>query len=218
MQILALDAALARCSAGVAIDGALAAVRQAEGERGAAIILPRMAAEVLAVAGLAAASLDLIAVTVGPGSFTGLRAALALAHGLALASGRPLAGVTTGKALADALPDLGERTLWVAIDDRRGGVFLEREGILARIAVEAIPTPAGPVAVAGDAAVAVAARLAARGHDVLLTDQRLPHPLHIARAAAALLAAGPPLRPAQPLYVAPPATHAPRHPVRPPPA
>lgn len=218
MQILALDAALARCSAGLAIGGALVAVRQAEGERGAAAILPRMAAEVLAEAGLDAAALDLIAVTVGPGGFTGLRAALALAHGLALASGRPLAGVTTGEALADALPDLGGRTLWVAIDDRRGGVFLERDGILARIAAEAIPAPAGPVAVAGDAAIAVAARLAARGHDVLLTDQRLPQPLHIAQAAAARLAAGLPLRPAQPLYVASPATGAPRHPARPPPA
>lgn len=218
MQILALDAALARCSAGVAIDGALVAARQTDGDRGAAAILPRMAAEVLAEAGLDAASLDLVAVTVGPGSFTGLRAALSLAHGIALAAGRPLAGVTTGEALADALPDLGARTLWVAIDDRRDGVFLEREGTMARVPAGAIPAPAGPVAVAGDAAVAVAAWLAARGHDVMLTDQRLPRPLHVARAAVARLAAGVPLRPAQPLYVAAPATRAPGRPVRPPPA
>ena len=148
---------------GLAIDGVLVALRLADGDRGAAAILPRMAAEVLAEAGLDAASLDLVAVTVGPGGFTGLRAALALAHGLALAAGRRLAGVTTGEALAAALPDLGGRALWVAIDDRRGGVFLEREGTVARVAATAIPAPAGPVAIAGDAAVAVAARLAARG-------------------------------------------------------
>ncbi len=218
MRILALDAALARCSAGLAIDDALVAVRLADGDRGAAAILPCMAAEVLAEAGLDAASLDLVAVTVGPGGFTGLRAALSLAHGLALAAGRRLAGVTTGEALAAALPDLGGRALWVAIDDRRGGVFLEREGTAARVAAAAIPMPAGPLAIAGDAAVAVAARLAARGHDVMLTDSRLPQPLHVARAAAARLAAALPLRPARPLYVAPPATRAPRHPVRPPPA
>ncbi len=218
MQILALDAALARCSAGVVIDGALVAAREADGDRGAAAILPSMAAEVLAAAGLDAAALDLVAVTVGPGSFTGLRAALSLAHGMALAAGRPVGGVTTGEALADALPDCGGRAVWVAIDDRRGGVFLEREGIVARVAAEAIPVPAGPVAIAGDVAVAVAARLAARGYDVMLTDRRLPQPGHVAGAAATRLAAGVPLRPAQPLYVVPPAARAPRHPVRPPPA
>ena len=59
---------------------------------------------------MSAADLDLVAVTVGPGSFTGIRAALALAHGLALAAGVPVIGVTVGEALADALPHLGDRT------------------------------------------------------------------------------------------------------------
>ena len=81
---------------------------------------------------LAAASLDLVAVTVGPGSFTGIRAGLALAHGIALAAGVPVVGVTVGEALADSLPHLGERHLWVAIDSRRGRVFLERGDTVSR--------------------------------------------------------------------------------------
>ena len=102
------------------------ATRQTDATQGHAALLPVMARDVLAEAAIAAASLDLVAVTVGPGSFTGIRAGLALAHGIALAAGVPVVGVTVGEALADSLPYLGERQLWVAIDSRRGRVFLER--------------------------------------------------------------------------------------------
>jgi tRNA threonylcarbamoyladenosine biosynthesis protein TsaB len=97
-----------------------------------------MAHDVLAEAGAAATSLDLVAVTVGPGSFTGIRAGLALAHGLALAAGVPVIGVTVGEALADSLPHLGERRLWVAIDSRRARVFLERDDQITAELLEAL--------------------------------------------------------------------------------
>ena len=126
MRILALDAALARCAAAVVIDHESVAARETAATQGHAALLPVMARDVLAEAAMAAASLDLVAVTVGPGSFTGIRAGLALAHGIALAAGVPVVGVTVGEALADSLPHLGERQLWVAIDSRRGRVFLER--------------------------------------------------------------------------------------------
>jgi tRNA threonylcarbamoyl adenosine modification protein YeaZ len=215
MRVLALDAALARCSAALVTDGRIAASRTTEGERGAAVALPQMVEGVLAEACCEAGSLDLIAVTVGPGSFTGLRAAIALAQGIALAAGRKLAGVTTGEALSACLPDIGGRALWVAIDDRRGSIFLERGAEVWHGEEDALPTPDGPVAVAGDAAVAVAARLAARGHDVMLTSARLPASFGVALAATAQIAAGRAPRPAQPLYVAPPATRAPGRPPRP---
>ena len=215
MLILALDSALARCSAGVVADGVLRAGRQQEAGRGHAALLPVMAAAVLDEAGIAATDLDLVAVTVGPGSFTGIRAGLALAHGIALGAGVPVVGVTVGEALADALPRLGLRQLWSAIDSRRGRVFLEHNGSVVACTLDDLPRPAGPVAVAGDAAVAVAARLAARDIDVMLTDARLPTPRHVAMAGARRLAAELPPRAAQPLYVDPPEARLPRGGLRP---
>jgi tRNA threonylcarbamoyladenosine biosynthesis protein TsaB len=218
MRILALDAALARCAAAVVVDGVVVAARQADATRGHAALLPVMASEVLAEAGLAAISLDLVAVTVGPGSFTGIRAGLALAHGIAVAAGAPVIGVTVGEALADSLPHLGERQLWSAIDSRRGRVFLERDGMVAAVDLDALPEPDGKVAVAGDAAPAVAARLAARDVDVMLTDARLPLVRHVAVVAEHRFNGMLRPLPAQPLYVDPPEVRLPAGGLRPRPA
>lgn len=179
--------------------------------------MPVMVQSLLDDTGISPTSLDLIGVTVGPGSFTGVRAGLALAHGIALAAGVTLVGVTVGEALADALPHLGGRRLWSAIDNRRGRVFLERDGLVAACALDALPRAGGPVAVAGDAAISVAARLAARGDDVMLTDARLPAPRHVAEVAARRLAGALPARDAQPLYVDPPEARLPVGGLRPPP-
>ena len=218
MRILALDAALARCAAAIVVDGEVLAARQTAATQGHAALLPVMARDVLAEAGTDAASLDLVAVTVGPGSFTGIRAGLALAHGIALAAGVPVIGVTVGEALADSLPHLGERRLWVAIDSRRGRVFLERGGTVVTTPLDALPLPDGKVAVAGDAAAAVAARLAARDVDVMLTDARLPMARHVAMAAECRFRGVLPPLPAQPLYVDPPEARLPGAGQRPPPA
>jgi tRNA threonylcarbamoyladenosine biosynthesis protein TsaB len=215
MLILALDSALARCSAGLVADGVLRAARLQEAGRGQAALLPVMAAAVLDEAGIAATELDLIAVTVGPGSFTGIRAGLALAHGIALGAGVPVVGVTVGEALADSLPHLGGRVLWTAIDSRRGRVFLEHDGAVLACALDSLPDAAGPIAVAGDAAIEVAARLAARDTDVMLTDARLPTVRHVAMVGARRLAGDLPPRPAQPLYVDPPEAKLPRGGLRP---
>ncbi len=191
VRILTLDAALAWCSAGLVEDGAVLASRT---DPAGAAALPPLAQQVLDEAGR---RLDLVAVTVGPGSFTGLRAALALAHGIALAAGIPALGVTVAAALAHGAPP--GREFWVATDSKRGRVFLERDGTVASLALDALPQPGGPVAVAGDAAVAVASRLAARGADVQLLDLRRPEPLGIALAAIRGNT-----RAALPLYVDPP--------------
>lgn len=212
MRILALDAALARCSAGLVQDGVLLAARHAEPPRGHAAALPGMVEAVLRDAG---AAVDLVAVTVGPGSFTGLRAALSLAEGIGLGAGVPVVGVTVGEALADSLPHLGARALWVTIDSRRGRVFLECGENIASLPLASLPDPAGPVALAGDAARPVAAILAARGADVMLTDAKWPLPRHVAQAAARRHAGALPARPAQPLYVDPPEVRLPAEPPRP---
>ena len=201
MRILALDSAVGRCSATIVAGAAVLAGYQQDLERGHAAVLPVMARDCLRDAGLPAAALDLIAVTVGPGSFTGIRAGMALAHGVALAAGRPVIGVTVGEALADALPQLGGRTLWCATVSRRGRIFLEIGDQVLSLAIDDLPHPSGPVAVAGGAAAAVASRLAARGVNVMLTDARLPAGRHIAVVAEQRFRGDIRSLPAEPLYV-----------------
>ena len=218
MLILALDGALRHCSVSVVADQRLVATHQQAADRGQSALLAPMAERVLADAGVAPTDLDLIAVTVGPGSFTGIRAALALAHGLGLGLRRPVVGVTVAEALASALPALGGRALWVAIDSRRDRVFLERDGEPpAAFALTALPKPEGPIAIAGNAAVEVAARLAAKDANAMLTDARWPLGRHVALVAARRWAGTLPPVAAQPLYVDPPAVRLPEPGQRPPP-
>ena len=91
MNILALDTSMGACSAALlAVDGAARTLvlREALMARGHAEALMPMVAEVMQESGTAFASLDLIAATVGPGSFTGVRIAIAAARGLALVDSR----------------------------------------------------------------------------------------------------------------------------------
>jgi len=220
MRILAIEGALARCSAAVLVDGAVVAAAVAEAPRGQPALLPPMARDVLVRAGLAAAALDAVAVGVGPGGFTGLRAAIALAEGIARGAGRPLVGVTTGEALLAALPDglRQDRTVWAAIDNRRGRVVLERfapgsEAVMVPLVapIDALPVADGPVLVLGDAADAVGAALRARG-DAAQACPGLPAAADLARLVARRLGAGVPMRGAAPLYAEPPAVTAPAMP------
>jgi tRNA threonylcarbamoyladenosine biosynthesis protein TsaB len=215
MRVLALDASLARCAAAIVVNQQTLALRQEDASRGHAALLPVMASAVLDEVRLRATDLDLVAVTVGPGSFTGVRAGLALAHGIALAAGVPIIGVTVGEALADALPQLGGRQLWSAIDSRRGRIFLERNGTVTAVSLDELPAAEGRVAVAGDAAVAAAARLAARDVDVMLTDARLPLARHVAVVAEQRFNGALPPLPALPLYVDPPEARLPAGGLRP---
>jgi tRNA A37 threonylcarbamoyladenosine modification protein TsaB len=142
---------------------------------------------------------------------------LALAHGIGLAFGVPVVGVTVGEAIADAFPRLGDRVLWTVTDSRRGRIYLERDDLIVSLAVEAVPSPSGKVAVAGGAAPQIAARLAAAGVNVMLTDARYPLPRHIALVAARRHAGLLSPRPALPLYVDPPEARPPAVGPRPPP-
>lgn len=218
MRVLTLDAALARCCAAVVVDQQTMALRQEKASQGHAALLPVMAEAVLDDAGLRASDFDLVAVTVGPGSFTGIRAGLALAHGIGRAANIPIIGVTVGEALADSLPHLGARELWSVTDSRRGRIFLERAGTTIAFSLDDLPPTTNKVAVAGDAAPVVAAWLAARDVDVMLTDARLPMARHIAVVAEHRHAGRLAPREAQPLYVDPPEAKLPAGGLRPAPA
>jgi tRNA threonylcarbamoyladenosine biosynthesis protein TsaB len=223
MRILVVDSALANCTAAVVQDEIVLAHRRVAAAQGQASILPVLVDEVLRETGLKAATFDLVAATVGPGSFTGIRGGLALAHGIGVAAGIPVIGVTVGEALAEALPRLGHRMLWVAINSRRGRVFLaragEQDGAFAAFALDALPVPAPgvAVAVAGNAAIPVAGFLASRERDVMLTDAREPQARQVALVAARRFAGQLPDLPAQPLYVDPPEAKLPTGGLRPPP-
>jgi tRNA threonylcarbamoyladenosine biosynthesis protein TsaB len=204
MRILALDSAIGRCSATLVASGTVLAAQLQDQRRDHAAILPVMVGDVLRAAQMAVPDLDAIAVTVGPGSFTGIRAGLALAQGLSLAGGCPVVGVTVAEALAAAMPDLAGRVLWCAIPSRRGRVFLMAGSHVLSLAVTDLPTPAEPVALAGPAGVEVAERLVQRGADVVLTDTQLPDGACVAAVAQRRLLGILPAIPVEPLYVDPP--------------
>jgi tRNA threonylcarbamoyladenosine biosynthesis protein TsaB len=211
-RVLALDAALARCSAAVVAGDQVLAERVQDGDRGHAALLPVLAQAVLEAA---PGTLDFIAVTVGPGRFTGIRAGLALAQGFGLGLGIPVIGVTVGEALAATLPRIGTRALWTATDSRRDRVFLEIGDCVAAYDLAALPAPPGPVAIAGDAAIMVAAWLAARNFDVMLTDGFAPSAAGVAAAGCARFAGRLGPREASPLYVDPPEAKLPMGGLRP---
>jgi len=102
MLILAIDTALDACAAGV-LDtdaGKLIAQESLTMKRGHAEALMPLIARVMKHSGIAFAALDRIAVTTGPGSFTGLRVGLSAARGLGLAADKPVVGLTTLTAYA----------------------------------------------------------------------------------------------------------------------
>ncbi len=215
MRILSLSSAYAGCQAAILVDGTPAARATIREDLGLAAALPAMIETLLFKAGR---NLDLIGVVVGPGSFTGLRAGLSVATGIGLARGIPIIGVTVAEALAAALPALDGRVVWTAINARRGRIFLDTGHGFQGVATDAVPLASGRIAVCGNAAALVAATLAARGTDVMLTDARAPGPDHVAACALRRHAGELPPLPAQPLYVDAPEARLPAGGLRPLPA
>ena len=121
MLILGLDTCLSSCSVAVLDGERVVASSREVMARGHQERLAPMARQVMAQAGLAFDRLDRIAVTVGPGSFTGLRVGVAFAKGLALALDKPAVGIGTLEALAAEAAGL----VFPAIDARRGQLYLQ---------------------------------------------------------------------------------------------
>src|SRR5580698_1346554 len=128
MLILAIDTALDACAAGVldTRSSQLIARETQPMKRGHAEALMPLIGRVMAEAGLAFTALDRIAVTTGPGSFTGLRVGLSAARGIGLATNKPVVGVTTLTAYAAPVVSRnGEQPVISAIDARHDHVYLQ---------------------------------------------------------------------------------------------
>ncbi|MDB6163357.1 MAG: tsaB [Xanthomonadaceae bacterium] len=120
MKLLAFETSTEACSVALSIDGAIIERFEIAPRRHAELSLP-WAGQLLADAGIARSQLDAIAVGRGPGAFTGVRLAIALAQGIALALDRPVVAVSTLAALA--LRATGDRTI-AAIDARMGEIYI----------------------------------------------------------------------------------------------
>jgi tRNA threonylcarbamoyladenosine biosynthesis protein TsaB len=128
MLILAIDTALDACAAGVLDTGAgkLIASETQPMKRGHAEALMPLIGRVMNQAAIAFTALDRIAVTTGPGSFTGLRVGLSAARGIALAADRPVVGVTTLTAYAAPVVSTNSTPpVIAAIDARHDQVYFQ---------------------------------------------------------------------------------------------
>jgi tRNA threonylcarbamoyl adenosine modification protein YeaZ len=163
MRLLAIDTALAACAAAVldTEQGVVIASESVAMERGHAEALMPLIARVMAQAKLPFAALDRIAVTVGPGSFTGLRVGVAAARGIALAASKPAVGLSTLSAFAapHIAADASE-PLVATIDARHRHVYMQVFGPGGRTLVQ--PRIA-PVEDAVSAALSQRARLVGSG-------------------------------------------------------
>jgi tRNA threonylcarbamoyladenosine biosynthesis protein TsaB len=128
MLILAIDTALDACAAGILdTDTAELIAQESLGmKRGHAEALMPLIGRVMKASGIGFAALDRIAVTTGPGSFTGLRVGLSAARGIALAAAKPVVGLTTLAAYAAPVVsrDAGHPVM-SAIDARHDHVYFQ---------------------------------------------------------------------------------------------
>lgn len=127
MIVLAIDTAGSDCSAAIydADKQQLVAARQETIGKGHAERLTGMIQEVLDEAGMEPDRISIIGVTIGPGSFTGIRVGVAAARGLGLALSVPVAGITTLEALAAHAQSNDQKRVMSVIDAKRGEVYLQ---------------------------------------------------------------------------------------------
>lgn len=224
--LLALEAAGLACSAAVWRPGeGVVAERLERRARGQSERLLPLAEAVMAEAGLAYRELAALAVTLGPGGFTGVRIGLAAVAGLALAWNLPVLGFDTFAVVAAALPpDLAPgRDRLILIDAKRPEVYAQRQAagqppdppaLLAPATLAAALPPERPLLLAGDGVAQARPALEAAGLALTVAPgEGQAEARHLALLAGAALRAGrlpPPGVLPQPLYLRAPDTTLPK--------
>jgi tRNA threonylcarbamoyladenosine biosynthesis protein TsaB len=206
VTLLAVDCAQRLCAAALydAQSGTVLARRDPEIGRGHAELLPGLVAELLAEAGIAFSDIDRIAVTIGPGSFAGIRVGVAFARGLALALKVPVAGVSGLYAMAAPLAvkagapvmatiDAKRERIWANIVAADGAVLAEPAELTAQAAA-ALAKDLG-ASLAGDATPLI---LALDGTLPTIQSGPFADIAHVARIGARL---DPDAHPAEPAYL-----------------
>jgi tRNA threonylcarbamoyladenosine biosynthesis protein TsaB len=192
--VLALDTCLNACAGAVVRDGAVLSKIVDPMQRGHQERIAGMTGELMASANLTFADLDRIAVTVGPGSFTGLRIGLAFAKGLGVALDIPCVGV----GVLDVLGRQAEGRVLAALDARAGAVHVRMfdngvpDGEASTLSVADAGLMAAPDVLIGDGAALLSP--AYREAKVVVPDACDP-------AIVAALGAADPPAPADPIYM-----------------
>ena len=212
MKLLAVETSTEACSVALWIDGQVHERFEIAPRRHTELVLP-WAGELLAEAGICKSQLDAIAVGRGPGAFTGVRLAVALVQGMALALDRPVVPVSTLAALAlqAAMPvhtaqQAGEQDpcILAAIDARMGELYLglfrrDAQQLLVALADEWMALPSAPnvpttarlIGVGSGFSADAQALVPALGETLEHFDaEALPHAADIARLAALAFARG----------------------------
>lgn len=213
MRILAVDTALGACSVAILDGDKVLAHRFAIMERGHAEALAPMVEAAMNDAASEFSSLDRLAVTTGPGTFTGQRVGLAFMRAMRIALGKELVGLTTLSVMAQEAMWQTKRAVGVALHDaRRGEVYLEIVGAIELSpCVLSLEDAVARASGLGDRSV-LAGTAAMRAKEQLpkaiLSDVRQPDALWVAKLA---LASPSPEAPPKPLYLRPPDAKLPVH-------
>jgi len=225
LTLLALDTATTGCSVTVWRDGDVLAHDARDMSRGQAEVLLPMAVQALDAAGVQPSDLSAVAVTRGPGAFTGMRIGLAAARGLALSLNIPCIGVTTLEAVAHGV-GADERpaptVVLAAVESKRADIYVQLfdAGLIPLSEPLAADGPAlaallkkdADVLAVGDGATRAQEMLSEHGVEVRLsTASALPDTRLVAEIATERFAAEADAPPPEPLYLRPPDAKLPKN-------
>ncbi|MGQ0801989.1 MAG: tRNA (adenosine(37)-N6)-threonylcarbamoyltransferase complex dimerization subunit type 1 TsaB [Pseudomarimonas sp.] len=204
MNLLAIETATEACSVALSVDGHLFERYEIAPRRHAELVLPWID-ELLATAGIGKRQIDAIAVGRGPGAFTGVRLAVAVVQGIAMALDRPVLSISTLAALAVEAQGAPDQNVLAAIDARMGEVYvgafrMDANGLPVALDHERLHIPSMPLLLptgehwiavgSGFAAVDGALRNELASRSLRCDSEALPHASAVARLGLAAFARG----------------------------